>query len=545
MDTNLSITADQLSAGLSIAIWNFDEDEIIKLIESGLLDPNITAIQVEYNDNGNTVLSIRRENGTLKKSNNRIIPEKDAVIFDSKISYGKENVGKIVMFATPSLVYAELQKEITLFICFIVIATLLIIAGIYCIFYFAVINPLSILEEYAGSFDLKKHNLYRSNKKIFFKEPENLGRSMEKMLSTINSSYERLEESEKKFRETLDFLPQSVFETDIAGKVTFANEAGLKLFGFTKEDSEKGIKLPDLVVKDDLERARINVQALIGGEIKVGGREYRNVKKDGTIFPYMVYSSVIKKDNLVVGIRSIGIDMTEQRKNEAAINELMQLNFKKEKEVEKLKAMALMEGQENERLRISREIHDGIGQMMTAIKISSDSIDLNTVDTKGEQTKLDYTRSLIYDVIAELRQVSSDLSPTFLYDYGLFLSVTQLASKINKIGSTQVHFSSNVQQVRYSSLIEITFYRIIQEAVNNALKYSEAKNINIALIQDAEFLDLTIHDDGKGFNIQTAKQGNGLKNMASRANLIGANYSISSEPDKGVQIGLQMPNMAS
>jgi PAS domain S-box-containing protein len=357
---------------------------------------------------------------------------------------------------------------------------------------------------------------------------------------------QQLVESEKRVRETLNLLPQSVFEVDTTGKITFANQAGFELFGFTKLEFEKGILVAELIVKDELERAATWTQAFLKGDIKSGGREYKNIKRDGTVFPLMVYSSAIKNGNEVIGIRSIGIDMTEFRKNEAAINKLMQLNFKKEKELEKTRAMSLIEGQEQERLRISREIHDGIGQVMTGIKMSSESINLTSISSPIDLEKLECTKALISDVIVELRQISNDLSPTFLYDYGLFLSVKQLVLNVSKISNIQADLNSNIRDIRFLSVVEIMIYRIMQEAINNTLKYSQAKNLKINLIQDAEFLDLLIEDDGVGVDLMTKKQdnsesGNGLKNMSTRANLIGANFSIITSQGNGFQIGLQIP----
>lgn len=124
---------------------------------------------------------------------------------------------------------------------------------------------------------------------------------------------EALRESEKKYRELVDFLPISLFEMDLQGNVTSANPAVFELFGYVPSDLEKGLKAAQMIVPDDLQRFGENLQRLIGGD-KKGTSEYRGIRKDGSTFPFLVFPSVIIRDGKPVGIRGAIIDLTERKR---------------------------------------------------------------------------------------------------------------------------------------------------------------------------------------------------------------------------------------
>ena len=115
---------------------------------------------------------------------------------------------------------------------------------------------------------------------------------------------EALLESERRFRDLVELLPQPVFETDEMGKLTFTNLKGLETFGYTRDDFEKGVCIFQLVVPGDQTKARGNYRRIMQGE-KLNGNEYVMQKKDGSTFPVMVYSSPIIRQDKIVGIRGI------------------------------------------------------------------------------------------------------------------------------------------------------------------------------------------------------------------------------------------------
>jgi PAS domain S-box-containing protein len=131
---------------------------------------------------------------------------------------------------------------------------------------------------------------------------------------------EALRESEEKFREMANLLPQIVYEIDVQGNLTFVNKHAFASFGYSKKDYDKGINVFQTLIPEDIERAKENIQNIIIGKA-LGSPEYTALKKDGTTFPVLIYSSCILKDNKPVGIRGIIIDISERKKAEEALKQ--------------------------------------------------------------------------------------------------------------------------------------------------------------------------------------------------------------------------------
>ncbi|NTV99098.1 MAG: PAS domain S-box protein, partial [Chlorobiaceae bacterium] len=139
-----------------------------------------------------------------------------------------------------------------------------------------------------------------------------------------------LAESERRFQELADLLPQPIFECDTTGVVSYTNRLGLELFGYSKEDMEKGVATLELYAPKDRERVLHNLGCRLKG-IPIENHEYTGQKKDGTTFPILVYSATIFRDGKPVGVRGIVLDISERRQTE---EKLLQLNQTLEQKVE-------------------------------------------------------------------------------------------------------------------------------------------------------------------------------------------------------------------
>ncbi|MDH7594308.1 MAG: PAS domain S-box protein [Methanomicrobiales archaeon] len=126
---------------------------------------------------------------------------------------------------------------------------------------------------------------------------------------------ERLNSSEKRYRELADLLPQPVFEADRNLRFTFGNRQAFITFGYTREDARRGLNVLQMIAPEDRERAEKTINRLLKGEILTSREKYIGMKKDGTYFPILEYSSPIIEDGQVVGIRGIAIDLSEERSN--------------------------------------------------------------------------------------------------------------------------------------------------------------------------------------------------------------------------------------
>jgi PAS domain S-box-containing protein len=141
-------------------------------------------------------------------------------------------------------------------------------------------------------------------------------------ITEIKNTQRKLENSEKRFREMADLLPQTVWESDLEGKLTFINKHGLQLYGFTFDDFSAGLDFFQNIIEDDRERAKINIKKkLYGGLINLKDEEYTSIKKNGTTFPIKVYVSVISENLKPLGLRGITFDITDIKKAEKELKE--------------------------------------------------------------------------------------------------------------------------------------------------------------------------------------------------------------------------------
>jgi PAS domain S-box-containing protein len=136
----------------------------------------------------------------------------------------------------------------------------------------------------------------------------------------LKQAVEALQQSEIRFKELADLLPQTVFEFDDEGKLLFVNRNAFSMFGFSREDFEKGLNAFQTIVPEDRDRAKENIQRALRGE-KVGPSEYTLLRKDGSTFPAIVYSSRVAKENRPAGLRGIVIDITDRKWAEGALRE--------------------------------------------------------------------------------------------------------------------------------------------------------------------------------------------------------------------------------
>jgi signal transduction histidine kinase len=196
-----------------------------------------------------------------------------------------------------------------------------------------------------------------------------------------------------------------------------------------------------------------------------------------------------------------------------------------------------MEGQEKERSRIIRELHDGVGQLLTVINLRLEALEDDS-QIKSE------IKSLVKETIAEVRRISYNVMPGALVDFGLEAALKGLLENIKKYSGLEY----DITYVRETDLLlsfdlRIAMFRIAQEALNNIIKHSSAKKVELFVIKTEEEVYMMIKDNGKGFGLAEAenKGGFGLRSMKERAKLLNGDIEIHSEKDKGTIIEVHIP----
>jgi signal transduction histidine kinase len=230
-------------------------------------------------------------------------------------------------------------------------------------------------------------------------------------------------------------------------------------------------------------------------------------------------------------------ELTMNKKNRAEIDKLVNQ--------QKFRSVLILEGQEEERKRIAMDIHDGIGQMLTSLKYQIESIDPDDPKTRQRIGDVD---KLIKETIKEVRRVTFNLKPTVLGDYGLQAGLKVYIQEMGKVTDVSLVYETSGAIDRLPQKIENNAFRIIQEAVNNAIKYASASQIKVALDKsDGEYL-ITVMDNGKGFDTRmiddrsvNIESGRGFFNMYERTEYINGKLMIDSSPGKGTRVTLRVP----
>ena len=209
--------------------------------------------------------------------------------------------------------------------------------------------------------------------------------------------------------------------------------------------------------------------------------------------------------------------------------EINRIRAKQQKEILKNTVQA----QEKERKRIARDLHDEVGAMLSVVKLNINRIEKKTTDSKPPSLVTE-TKSYLDEVIEQVRRISRDLMPPSLEKLGLSFALEDMVSWINKSDQIRIELSGKSEPVRFEMKKELAVFRIIQELINNALKHSKASHIFIKMRYTEKYMAVSVADNGIGFNLdELEKTGLGLKNLESRAELMGGQYKMKSYPGKG------------
>jgi len=233
------------------------------------------------------------------------------------------------------------------------------------------------------------------------------------------------------------------------------------------------------------------------------------------------YKPLSPEDNLGLAL----IDMREQLK----------VLKDREEQLNRERAAGLMEGQENERKRISRELHDGIAQMLTAAKFKIGAL-------KNDSKEYHELKKLVDETISEVRRLSYNLMPSVLIDFGLESALRTLCKSSEIPGKLHIHYTYiNDAANKPSFDISLAVYRIAQEAINNIIKHSEATVANVSVIYLPDKILMEISDNGKGIEMDHQTNSTlGIRNMYERARIVNGELTIESSAEDATIIRLEI-----
>ena len=209
-----------------------------------------------------------------------------------------------------------------------------------------------------------------------------------------------------------------------------------------------------------------------------------------------------------------------------------------EKERQLVAAKSVLQGEEAERARLAGDLHDGLGGLLSGVKLKLSFMKENAVITSENLEHFNHALNLLDDSITEMRRVAQNLMPETLMHYGLRIALNDFIRQVVPEGLPQISFNTFGEDLRFDKELEITVYRVTQELVTNAVKHAHAKQIDIQLFTEKDRVCIQVIDDGIGYENEKSnatKKGHGLKNIDDRVTAFNGRYEILSQPGKGTE----------
>jgi signal transduction histidine kinase len=205
-----------------------------------------------------------------------------------------------------------------------------------------------------------------------------------------------------------------------------------------------------------------------------------------------------------------------------------------EQEKQLVATQAILEGEATERKRLARDLHDGLGGMLSVVKLGLHDVKNGVALDSDDVLRFNKVLEMLDSSIRELRRVAHNMMPESLMRYGLKASLTDFCGNIPNV---QFHYFGNEQ--RLDSKLEMMIYRTAHELVNNALKHAQAQHINIQIVQGTDRVSLIVQDDGVGFDPKVKSEGTGLDNIRCRVQLFNGTMDIFSKTGNGTEVNVE------
>lgn len=343
-----------------------------------------------------------------------------------------------------------------------------------------------------------------------------------RILYTVKSAEIERNESENRFTTLFHHSSDEIYLADLKGNILEVNQVACDTLGYSREELMR-MNLKDLKTPRYLSTVDPNIEQIILKGTHVYDSEH--VAKDGKVISLEFKGRLIGYQQQEA-ILSIGRETTERKQMERKI------------------LSAVINAEEKERDRVAREIHDGLGPLLSTIKLYVNELEDEETSAEDKNELLTQTNELINEAISSSRSISNNLTPRLILDFGLVKALESFIKKINLTQKIKVIFENRNFSGRLEQTLELILYRILTELLNNTLKHAEAKKIEIYIEVIDDNLQVTYLDDGKGFDkeqvLNAEAGGMGLKNIISRLESINGNMKIHSRPGTGTLIVIEI-----
>lgn len=211
---------------------------------------------------------------------------------------------------------------------------------------------------------------------------------------------------------------------------------------------------------------------------------------------------------------------------------------------EKMFLNTIIQTEEKERKRFAKDLHDGLGPLLSTVKMSVSSLAQMEHDEASREI-VENTELVINEAIKSLKEISDNLSPHILNNFGLLRALNNFSNKINIARTIKINLKSNLKDERFDPNVEVVLYRVICELINNTIKHAKAKKIDLSLTKEDDYLTIVYKDDGKGFDVskvidQPTGTGMGFSNIYSRINSLKGEITVESEQRTGTSVTIKV-----
>jgi PAS domain S-box-containing protein len=353
------------------------------------------------------------------------------------------------------------------------------------------------------------------------KQPIRLKILVDEKVGKLKIVETELIESEAKFRTLVEQSLVGVFIMQ-GESLVYVNSGFEVITGYTRQQLIGRMKLEDLIHEDDLQVTREKSQLRMNGQNVDNHSELKILRSDGSIRKLeIIVSTIIYKDK------------------PAALGTVLDITQKTEQS--KRIEQAVVDAQEKERYQIGMELHDNVQQILAAASLN---IQVLKGYVKAESTGVDImdnVKKYISDAITELRRLSQKLAPSTDPAVSLADKIHSLVDSMNVDQKLNIQIDINASGIALSEEVQLIFFRIIQEQLNNIRKYADTNVVKITLDKIEQNITLSIADEGKGFDTTLRKNGIGLENMRRRTEFLNGRFEIISSPGNGTKVIVQVP----
>ena len=397
-----------------------------------------------------------------------------------------------------------------------------------------------ISERKRAQSDLQQaHDHMESRVKAATSELTQMNIKLQQRVNDCEMAETALRESEKKYSTLVEDALTGVYIVQ-DGKIEFANEKFADIFGYSRGELI-GMESLELIYPEDRLRVEEIRQKRLSHKSMPSAYEVRGIKKNGSIV-WLLRSNVLIQNGGKKAIAGSVFDITKRKTAESKLRQ-------SEKEHRVLSGK-LLSVEENERKRIARDVHDSIGQALSAIKFGLENA-ISKLSGMAKEPDLESLKALVpvtQQSIEEVRRIAMDLRPSILDDLGILATISWFCREFETIyQNISIQKEIDIREEVIPVSVKTAIYRILQESLNNVAKHSGADRVRIDLIHTGRRIELAIVDNGSGFDkeqilaMTDTERGLGLASIKKRAELSHGVFELQTDPAKGTQIRVSWP----